>query len=1744
MGNSFSSSDLKALIQSDLGVDIAFPLFPVGRSRGSSACCVVDTEWLESIKCAKLSNGQQISVRKPSYLSSRISPADKKHAITVNTANIYISVLKKDPDAGNSTQLYIPVDPTPKADDTSHGPLLSDHILNLLNEPKREDEISLLIDNFQDFTPLEASEEDLSYAERLANLVNTIHHSVCPKSRRYRISSSTEAELDLQLVLDMSDPTHQGGTEEHLPSNAAYSSVPGKAQLDRYHQSTSNLAEVFAIVESDIAYYFIASYKGTTLQDLITYNPGILSSNMKKSFVVYQLLRAIAGLHSRGFVHGALRASNIFIDENLWLQLAGLEFSVNPNNYDIDSMNSSIPKSIRQESLVMRWVRGDISNFTYLMALNHLAGRREGDPNFHPVLPWVTDFSGDAPEDGWRDFTKTKFRLNKGDEQLNFTFDGPVPHHVTDILSDITYYVYLARRTPIPVLCQFVRSKYESNEYPPSIQRLYQWTPDECIPEFYSDPTIFKSIHPDMPDLQTPKWGPTPEEFIKKHAECLESEYVSNRLHTWIDLTFGCNLTGEGAIESKNVALPLLAGQDSFMKHGIIQLFKDKHPQRGCNWHASLQSSTLSPPPSKPVSVQSAADLAKSAEATSPTAPVAKASNPPPNSIGSSAKHLLRETPSPGSQFSRNRAASVNSNTSTDTYHTNKSTNADASLAPLSLNTDPILLPPNMGEDVFTEQLVHFEETHKFGAKYLAMNEVELVKNPYLSDPGVRYKIDAYNDDPIRNHPFAIAAADDMRNLGAIIQGIYTAGSAKIVDLDGDFMETTISGLFETGGGYMAYDIAPSGKISIPPVVSQVITSLTQEDWYKRPSAKAVLYTSFPMMTIHHPNATLPFQQYIYEMYEYLAGFHLSEWSRRLYLADKWVDWICDLDDEVFDLILPTFIQLMGHRETRLGVLSLFPKIAQKLGPEKTKRHLLKPIVSILETTRPKIPAPLLEYDTLKEFIRRLGVLTFLQQLLPCYLESVSVADDAPRNTKSDYDSDGYSAPPDLVAVVNKSRESSNDAAGKALVHICSLIGPVLTSKHVMRQLFKIIFRDYRPQSSLQHAVITICGNFGESFSAIQFAYLASIIDTYRKNTNKRNSRIICSILTLLEQLTPNLSNERLLTELKSGFISTLYQLIEPISPNQNVSHGSKTELRLKLTISMRTIDFLLNVTNHITRADWEDIIGPLLQQYFSNFTPDSVKHEEEPSKSLEAQQNYQMVYAYSHFCLFVGQETMRRVISTSASLESMMYDHFSSNESTPLPTTPFSPGGRVLPNRKEDVPSPAVEDEPQGFLAWVKRGNRRSTQGKDKFSDIEYFSLGSSLSVDFTKLYNYSTKDLFSFTTSTFKGSRFSPTSHGTIADPQGNKQGATVYLPSDKEKLLSKTSVVNSVLPWKTKWKPVPEDIKNWNRFLLTNSEEMSKSMQFSFNDLKLRGFAGHTSAVRTFGINESASIFGSGSRDRTVKLWSLDVCSGIENWRVDPFSECLISYNGHRRTTISDVHFLTGGGSSGVSDVVASCDGQVHLWEPETAKTIHQFNIGKANMVSVSPIFRSRCLVGGNSDGTIMVLDAKMHTLLHTWKSSSGNSGTLKVIAVNTSETLIAVGFSSGVISLLESRTGSLVASWKGGDSDVTSMKFYTNELLVSCAPADHTVCFWNVSRLSLVKTVPVQSDFISLDLFKDEIIAINNNNSVSFIPLNEDFQPYTSKFKTSIVKSQITSFGVVPVNQLLLFGCGEGEIYLYA
>ncbi|GBG89439.1 hypothetical protein CBR_g49230 [Chara braunii] len=109
--------------------------------------------------------------------------------------------------------------------------------------------------------------------------------------------------------------------------------------------------------------------------------------------------------------------------------------------------------------------------------------------------------------------------LPSGDEQLDFTYSSSeTPHHISDeCLSELAVCIYKARRLPLWILKQQVRSVYEPNEYPSSMSRLYEWTPDECIPEFFTDADIFVSRHEGMSDLAVPEWACDCTDFISLH---------------------------------------------------------------------------------------------------------------------------------------------------------------------------------------------------------------------------------------------------------------------------------------------------------------------------------------------------------------------------------------------------------------------------------------------------------------------------------------------------------------------------------------------------------------------------------------------------------------------------------------------------------------------------------------------------------------------------------------------------------------------------------------------------------------------------------------------------------------------------------------------------------------------------------------------------------------------------------------------------------------------------------------------------------------------------------------------------------------------------------------------------------------------------------------------------------------------------------------------------------------------------
>ena len=229
----------------------------------------------------------------------------------------------------------------------------------------------------------------------------------------------------------------------------------------------------------------------------------------------------------------------------------------------------------------------------------------------------------------------------------------------------------------------------------------------------------------------------------------------------------------------------------------------------------------------------------------------------------------------------------------------------------------------------------------------------------------------------------------------------------------------------------------------------------------------------------------------------------------------------------------------------------------------------------------------LFEQHIIDEFIKRLGMATFLQQMLPCYLESMAISSNDTTKNATDKTLNGTTSS-------DTGGPTIAELAGDAMIHICNALGPILTSKHIVRQLVKIAFRDNTSKSVLLHAMSHIAKNFGETFTSIQYAYLVSLVDQHlQRTTNERNTRIIYNILSLLEELLPYMSEQYLVTELKSGLVPTLYKLLEPFphSEEENTDSLSQQIIRLRLSLSMRTIDHFVCITRHLPTKDWESTV-------------------------------------------------------------------------------------------------------------------------------------------------------------------------------------------------------------------------------------------------------------------------------------------------------------------------------------------------------------------------------------------------------------------------------------------------------------------------------------------------------------------------------------------------------------------------
>ncbi|XP_066480106.1 protein FAN isoform X2 [Tiliqua scincoides] len=235
------------------------------------------------------------------------------------------------------------------------------------------------------------------------------------------------------------------------------------------------------------------------------------------------------------------------------------------------------------ESYMLQWQRGHISNYQYLLHLNNLADRSCNDLSQYPVFPWIiADYSSleldlTKPET-FRDLSKPIGALNKERlERLLARYqEMPEPKFIYGSHYSSPGYVlfYLVRVAPEYMLClqngKFDHPDRMFNSIAETWKNCLDGATDfkELIPEFYENDSSFlvNSLKLDLgktqggkivDNVELPPWASDANDFLQKCQAALESQYVSEHLHEWIDLVFGYKQKGNEAIAAQNVFHPL-----------------------------------------------------------------------------------------------------------------------------------------------------------------------------------------------------------------------------------------------------------------------------------------------------------------------------------------------------------------------------------------------------------------------------------------------------------------------------------------------------------------------------------------------------------------------------------------------------------------------------------------------------------------------------------------------------------------------------------------------------------------------------------------------------------------------------------------------------------------------------------------------------------------------------------------------------------------------------------------------------------------------------------------------------------------------------------------------------------------------------------------------------------------------------------------------------------------------------------
>lgn len=222
-------------------------------------------------------------------------------------------------------------------------------------------------------------------------------------------------------------------------------------------------------------------------------------------------------------------------------------------------------------------------------------------------------------------------------------------------------------------------------------------------------------------------------------------------------------------------------------------------------------------------------------------------------------------------------------------------------------------------------------------------------------------------------------------------------------------------------------------------------------------------------------------------------------------------------------------------------------------------------------------------------------------------------------------------------------------------------------------------------------------------------------------------------------------------------------------------------------------------------------------------------------------------------------------------------------------------------------------------------------------------------------------------------------------------------------------------------------------------------------------VRTLQSHTSSINAIAFSCDGKL-ASGSADRTIKLWDLDLDS----------DRPLFTFLGHT-SLINAVAFSP----DGKFLISGSWDHTIKVWDATISKCLQTFKKHSGWIKCIAISSDGKRLISGSADKTIRIWTLETGEVEQVLKDSMA----IQAVAISPDGQILASGSADKNIKIWNIQTGELLSTLNGHSDTVNALVFSPSGQIIISGSADNTIKTWHIGNRALLHTLNSHSQTVN-------------------------------------------------------------------